>query len=176
MRKAFVIAIVAIGIVAMATFGRTKLLRHRIELKAYFQNAQGLRAGAPVRLAGVDVGSVVSVHARPEMQGSPAEVVMLVSTSYELRIPNDSTVSLDTAGVLGETFAEIDVHGASGSPAKTGDVLKSKAIAALSTEELLERLADIIDRTPCTPQGKDTPLTATRDKRVEEHRTKTQTK
>jgi phospholipid/cholesterol/gamma-HCH transport system substrate-binding protein len=158
MRRAFVIAIVVIGIVAIAIFGRTTFLRRRTELKAYFQNAQGLRAGAPVRLAGVEVGSVTRVRARPEMQGSPAEVVMLMSTPYELKIPNDSTVSLSTAGVLGETFAEIDLQGASGSPAKTGDVLKSKPTTVLSTEELIERLADILQRKPCATTAKDAPL------------------
>jgi phospholipid/cholesterol/gamma-HCH transport system substrate-binding protein len=177
MRKAFLIAIVVIGIVAIAMFGRTRLLGHRMELKAYFQNAQGLRAGAPVRLAGVEVGSVTSVRARPEMQGSPAEVVMLLNTPYELKIPNDSTVSLATAGVLGETFAEIEAQGASGPPAKTGDVLKAKPTKVLSTEELIERLGDIIQRTPCPPpQGKDVAATTTLDRHGEERRMKTPTR
>jgi ABC-type transporter Mla subunit MlaD len=39
---------------------------------------------------------------------------MFISTPYELKIPADSTVSLATAGVLGETYAEIDVKGTSG--------------------------------------------------------------
>lgn len=43
------------------------------------------------------------------MQGAPAEVMMKLRTPYELHVPNDATVSLYTEGVLGETFAEINV-------------------------------------------------------------------
>jgi hypothetical protein len=89
---------------------------HKLVVKAYFSNAMSLRNGAPVRLAGVDVGSVRSVRARPELKEAPAEVVMVLTPAYELKIPNDSTVSLATTGVLGSTYVEIDVAHASGAP------------------------------------------------------------
>jgi phospholipid/cholesterol/gamma-HCH transport system substrate-binding protein len=155
MRKVGLIA-GAIAVVAFAVlFGYPRLFTHRIELKVYFQNANGLRAGAPVRLAGVEVGKITSVRARPEMQAAPAEVTMRLRTTYELNIPNDSTVSLDTAGVLGETFAEINVLGASGAPVKNGGMLKEKPTKLLSTEEIIEKLGDIVQRKPCAPQSKD---------------------
>ena len=68
MRKIVLFAIVIVGIVAVAMFvGRAKILRgHRLELKVYFKDAQGLRVGAPVRLAGVDIGSVTKVRAHPD--------------------------------------------------------------------------------------------------------------
>lgn len=100
-------------------------LGHRLTLKAYFTNGMALRSGAPVRLAGGDVGSVKSVRARPEMKEAPAEVIMALSTPEELRIPNDSTVSLATEGILGETFVNIDSHNASGPPIQSGGTLKA---------------------------------------------------
>jgi phospholipid/cholesterol/gamma-HCH transport system substrate-binding protein len=149
---------VALAAVAVASWlGYPRLFSHGIELKVYFQNANGLRAGAPVRLAGVEVGKVTSVRARPEMQAAPAEVTMKLQTPYRLNIPNDSTVSLDTAGVLGETYAEINVLGASGASVKNGEVLKEKPTKSLSTEEVIEKMGDIVQRLkPCAPQGKDT--------------------
>jgi phospholipid/cholesterol/gamma-HCH transport system substrate-binding protein len=33
-------------------------LTHKITIRSYFDNAGGLREGAPVRLAGVDIGNV----------------------------------------------------------------------------------------------------------------------
>jgi phospholipid/cholesterol/gamma-HCH transport system substrate-binding protein len=113
MRRTGLVAVVIAVIAFAVLFGYPRLFAHRTELRVYFQNAHGLRAGAPVRLAGVEVGTITSVRARPEMQAAPAEVTMRLRTPYELNIPNDSTVSLDTAGVLGETFAEINVLGAS---------------------------------------------------------------
>ncbi len=153
MRKAAIIAVVIAVLAVALLFGYPRLLTHRIDLTVYFQNANGLRAGAPVRLAGVDVGTVTSVRARPEMQAAPAEVMLQLRTPYELRIPNDSTVSLATAGVLGEPFAEINVTGTSGPPVKNGGILKGGATNVPGTEELIRKLGDVLQRTPCTPQS-----------------------
>src|SRR5205823_9908717 len=111
LRVAAVIGLAVLGIVLLTI---PRLFGHKLRLKAYFNNAMALRPGAPVRLAGVDVGTVTSVRARPEVKDTPVEVVMGLNTPEELKVPNDSTVSLETAGVLGETFVEIDSHTASG--------------------------------------------------------------
>jgi len=169
MRKVGLIA-GAIAVVAFAVlFGYPRLFTHRIELKVYFLNANGLRAGAPVRLAGVEVGKITGVRARPEMQAAPAEVTMELRTPYELNIPNDSTVSLDTAGVLGETFAEINVLGASGAPVKNTGVLKEKPTKLPSAEQIIEKLGDIVQRKPCAPQGKDMATTSTPGTQRKDH-------
>jgi phospholipid/cholesterol/gamma-HCH transport system substrate-binding protein len=163
MRRAGLVAVVIAVIAFAVLFGYPRLFAHRIELRVYFQNANGLRAGARVRLAGVEVGTITSVRARPEMQPAPAEVTMRLRTPYELSIPNDSTVSLDTAGVLGETFAEINVLGASGAPVKNGGVLKEKPTKFLSTQELIEKVGDIVRPKPCAPQSKDMATVGTSD-------------
>ncbi len=163
MRRAGLVAVVIAVIAFAVLFGYPRLFAHRIELRVYFQNANGLRAGAPVRLAGVEVGKITSVRARPEMQFAPAEVTMRLRTPYELNIPNDSTVSLDTAGVLGETFAEINVLGSSGAPVKNGGVLKEKRTKFLSTEDFIEKVGDIVRPKPCAPQDKDMATVGTPD-------------
>src|SRR5215831_15007079 len=107
------IAVVAsIGVLLFIVLARPS--GYHLRLTCYFENAGGLKAGAPVTVAGVKVGSVTSVRVRPEMRERPAEVTMLLQTSYELKIPNDAIVVLETAGVLGETFAEINIRNATG--------------------------------------------------------------
>jgi phospholipid/cholesterol/gamma-HCH transport system substrate-binding protein len=113
-RKVILGLVVIAGLAVRVLFLHARLSAHNLELKAYFADAQGLRPGAPVTVAGVTVGSVTTVQAHPSAKQNPAEVVMFISTPYELKIPADSTVSLATAGVLGETYAEIDVKGTSG--------------------------------------------------------------
>ena len=81
--------------------------------------ACGVGVGRTSVLAGVEIGSVKSVRARPEMKEAPAEVVTELTPSYELKIPNDSIASLATAGVLGETYVEIDAAHASCAPIGT---------------------------------------------------------
>src|SRR5262249_44145427 len=120
------------------------LRRHRIVTKAYFPNAMGLRPGARVRLAGVDIGAVKTVRARPEMKEAPAEVVMVLTPSYELKIPNDSTVMLSTAGILGETYVAIDASHASGAPIGQNAVLHTIPTTQLSTHEMLQKLGNVM--------------------------------
>jgi len=115
---------------------------HKTVVKAYFINAMSLRAGAPVRLAGVDVGSVESVRARPELKEAPAEVVMVLTPSYEIKIPNDATASLETAGVFGETYVEIDARHAFGAPIGPNAVLQTVATPQLTTQEILGKLGE----------------------------------
>src|ERR1700680_356223 len=108
--------------------GTSGFFTRRITLKSYFDNAQGLRAGAPVRLNGVDVGNVTKILIVPDKdkQQTPVEIVMKLSTKYSYAIHRDSVTSLDTAGVLGETFIDIDSLQALGPPAKDGDTLPTQ--------------------------------------------------
>jgi phospholipid/cholesterol/gamma-HCH transport system substrate-binding protein len=101
---------------------------HRITLVSFFDNASGLRVGAPVRLNGVDIGNVAAIRVVPDKdkQLTPVEVVMKVSTKYGFNLRRDSVTSLDTAGVLGETYLDIDSAQAVGPVAKDGGTLPTQ--------------------------------------------------
>jgi len=101
---------------------------HRITLVSFFDNASGLRVGAPVRLNGVDIGNVAAIRvvADKDKQLTPVEIVMMVSTKYGFNLRRDSVTSLDTAGVLGETYLDIDSAQAVGPVAKDGDTLPTQ--------------------------------------------------
>jgi phospholipid/cholesterol/gamma-HCH transport system substrate-binding protein len=150
-RVAVIVAVpLLLVIVFLPRFGH-----HRTVIKAYFNNAMGLRAGAPVRLAGVDIGTVKSVEAIPELKQLPVEVVMLVGPPYDLRIPNDSTANLETAGVLGETYVDINAAAASGPPLGNGGTLKTIAVVQMSTREIVQKITDAIGRaqSACKPNN-----------------------
>ncbi len=106
-----VAGVVALGLIVLVTMLLVKNpFRRKMVVRVYFANAMSLRAGAPVRLAGGDIGSVESVRARPELKEAPAEVVLLLTPAYELNIPSDSTVSLETEGVLGRRMFRLTWH------------------------------------------------------------------
>jgi phospholipid/cholesterol/gamma-HCH transport system substrate-binding protein len=124
--------IVASLVLALLLFlmsgGISGIFSHHITLKAYFDNAEGLRPGAPVRLSGVDIGNVVKivVVSDKEKQLTPVEIIMKVSTKYDFNLRRDTLTSLETAGVLGETFMDMDSSQAVGPPAQDGDTLPTR--------------------------------------------------
>ncbi|HEY7095413.1 MAG TPA: MlaD family protein [Terriglobales bacterium] len=119
------VASITLGILIFLMSGTGGWLTPKITIKSYFDNAGGLRNGAPVRLNGVDIGNVkgIRVVSDADKKLTPVEVTMKVSTKYRDNLRKDSLTALSTAGVLGETYIDIDSGQASGPPAETGDVL-----------------------------------------------------
>jgi phospholipid/cholesterol/gamma-HCH transport system substrate-binding protein len=118
-----VIAAITLAILIFLMTGTTGLFTPKILVKSYYDNASGLRVGAPVRLEGVDIGNVTAVQIVPNHPDTPVEVTMKVSTKYGFNLRKDSVTSLATAGVLGETYVDIDSSQAKGPEAHSGDVL-----------------------------------------------------
>jgi phospholipid/cholesterol/gamma-HCH transport system substrate-binding protein len=123
-----IIASLVLAFLMFLMSGTTGLFTHRIMLVSYFDNAEGLRVGAPVRLNGVDIGNVMKILIVPDRdkQLTPVEVIMKVSTKYSFNLRRDTLASLETAGVLGETFMDMDSSQAIGPPAENGDTLPTR--------------------------------------------------
>ncbi|MDN5937038.1 MAG: outer membrane lipid asymmetry maintenance protein MlaD [Salinisphaera sp.] len=74
---------------------------------AAFFNIGGLKAGAPVKLGGVQIGRVQDIHLDP--QTYQAVVAMKIKDEYKL--PRDSDASILTAGLLGAQYLGIGPGG-----------------------------------------------------------------
>jgi phospholipid/cholesterol/gamma-HCH transport system substrate-binding protein len=61
-----------------------------------------------------------------DKQLTPVEVTMKISTKYHEALRRDSVASLETAGVLGETYLDIDSSQAIGGPLQDGDTLPTQ--------------------------------------------------
>ena len=123
-----IFASIILAVLLFLMSGTRGLFTKRITLTSYFDNAEGLRVGAPVRLAGVDIGNVSAIRivADKDKRFTPVEVVMKVSTKYGFNLRRDSVTSLDTAGVLGETYLDIESSQAVGPVAQDGDTLPTQ--------------------------------------------------
>lgn len=97
----------------------------KITLITYFDNAEQLRVGAPVSLQGVKIGNVKSIRVVPSKPLTPVEVVMRVTTGYQTFLRKDTTATVETAGILGDAFIDLDSTHAKGVQVKDGDVLPS---------------------------------------------------
>jgi ABC-type transporter Mla subunit MlaD len=155
------ILIVSVGLLALASFSSLRLFGGpSLRFKTCFQDVNGLRPGAKVKLAGVDVGTVRDVRAQPMDKACPGAIAMELRTPYELKIPADSVATTATAGILGEAYLEIDTSGASGPPVESGGHLPSKesvkftATVDQALKKLQKQLSDAEEN--CSPQPRDT--------------------
>lgn len=86
-------------------------------VKANFTNVGALSAGSPVKMAGVVIGSVQSVHADPVQLN--AQVVLSIDKRYDA-IPDDSAAAVFTSGLIGTQYVAIQ-PGGSPDALKDGD-------------------------------------------------------
>ncbi|MGD0681657.1 MAG: MlaD family protein [Terracidiphilus sp.] len=107
------VLIVLILLMSSSTGG---LFARKLALRSYFENAAGLKDGAPVTLEGVTIGNVVHVRVVADRNPTPVEVTMRVGHEYLDRLHTDSTASIAQAGVLGDSYVDLNSAHASGPP------------------------------------------------------------
>ncbi len=120
-----IVASVTLAILVFLISGTSGLFTKKITLVTYFDNAEGIRPGQPVDLQGVAIGNVSTVHVVPGHPAAPVQVTMKINSKYAEFIRTDSKASIQTAGVLGESFVDIDSRKATGLPVTNGAVLPS---------------------------------------------------
>ena len=104
--KIGVLTIAAVAITAMLIFsltGSKGFSWQRYTLKARFPNVAGLASGSPVRVSGVEVGTVTGV----EFAGEQVDVIFEVRTTMRQRITDKSQATLGSVSLLGESAVDI---------------------------------------------------------------------
>ena len=104
--KIGLITIIALGMAATLIFllgGDTGFFWQRYHLKTVFNDIAGLKAGAPVRVAGVEVGSVSDL----QFVGERVEVQMEIKEEHRSRITTESRAKLGSVSLLGESAVDI---------------------------------------------------------------------
>ncbi len=101
------------------------LFSKKLIVHTYFDNSAGLKVGAPVELEGVTIGEVqrVAISTDPAHKMTPVLVVMKLDPKYNGSLHTDSTASLSTVGVLGDTVVDLESTTAVGPHLKDGDEL-----------------------------------------------------
>lgn len=104
-------------------------------LNARFKAVTGLRAGAQVEIAGVQVGQVDAISLDPE------DLVAMVRLKIKegILLQDDSIASVKTAGLLGDKFIQLS-PGGSDTLLKPGDLIVETE-PALDIEALISKYA-----------------------------------
>ena len=106
-----VFALVMAALLIFAVGGGAGFFWQNYSLKTKFDNVAGLMAGSPVRVAGVQVGSVDDVI----LSGQGVEVVFSVKNDFRPLVTDRSTAVLGTISLLGEGAVDISA-GLGGTP------------------------------------------------------------
>ncbi|MGC2695993.1 MAG: MlaD family protein [Candidatus Angelobacter sp.] len=109
-----IVASITLAILVFLISGTSGLFTKKITLVSYFDNAEGIRPGQPVDLAGVPIGNVTAVRVVPGRPTSPVQVTMKINAKHAEFIRTDSRATIETQGVLGESFVDIDSGKAKG--------------------------------------------------------------
>lgn len=149
--KIGIVSLVALVLAVFMIFlvsGEGGMFWQRYRLKAVFDAIPGLKEGAPVRVAGVEVGSVSDLA----FVGDRVEVTMELGEEHQSRITTGSTAALGSVSLLGE--AAVDITASSeGTPIpewgyvptgrSVGSISDVATQATRSLEEATRLIADV---------------------------------
>jgi phospholipid/cholesterol/gamma-HCH transport system substrate-binding protein len=96
-------AIVATAIVVFLLSGEGGFFWQRYALRARFPNVAGLKTGAPVRVAGVEVGTVKNIA----FDGAQVEVRFELAKDMQSRVTDQSVAIIGSVSLLGEGSLDI---------------------------------------------------------------------
>ncbi len=135
---------IAILIFAIFSVGNQQgILSDRYKLRVLMSRVNGLQTGAPVRLAGVRVGSVVAVDFARDVEDQKIEVTLEIDKKVQQRIRQDSEAHIGTLGLLGDKFVGITMGTLDKPMLKSGDLLNSSD--PIDLEKLLDEGVNVVN-------------------------------
>jgi phospholipid/cholesterol/gamma-HCH transport system substrate-binding protein len=89
---------------------RESLFATKSRYRTFLPDASGLKKGAPVRLAGLEVGTVegISLARAGSERARQTEIHFDVRSEFQDYLRSDSLAYITTQGLLGESVLEID--------------------------------------------------------------------
>jgi phospholipid/cholesterol/gamma-HCH transport system substrate-binding protein len=93
------------GILIMGN--QNQLFIHKGKVSVIMTDVAGLKVGAPVWLAGVDVGAVTRIRFEHPRESNEVEVDLEVDREALKKIGTDSIITVKTRGLMGEKYVDI---------------------------------------------------------------------
>jgi phospholipid/cholesterol/gamma-HCH transport system substrate-binding protein len=129
-------AFVLVGIVCLGylsiKLGKLEVIGGDLyEVDAQFNTASGLKPGATVEIAGVEVGRVKSIVLKDD------RAMVKLGINQETKLYTDTIASIKTRGIIGEKFLALS-PGGGGEALKAGDLIRDTE-SGLDLEELVSQ-------------------------------------
>ena len=131
---------VVIGLIGVAymtvKLGKISLLGDDYySLYARFASVSGLRVGNPIEIDGIEVGRVEQMSIDQEKQMAVVELKI----KKGINVYDDASVSIKTAGLIGDKFIDIDPGGAGGVLKPGGSI--TETTSPIDIEDLISKYA-----------------------------------
>ncbi len=127
---------VFLGILVLATvifsIRDFHIFREGYHIKILFNYAGGIKVGAPVRVAGVDVGAIKDIRILNRQDTKEAAVALTAWINRDVIIRADSLANINTLGILGEKYLEITPGSVTARILKASEILIGKDPVSLS--------------------------------------------
>lgn len=131
-------ALTILGILIIAASGNF-LLQKGYTIKVYFDYVSGLDSGAPVRLAGMEVGEVKDLV----LVDKKIEVILKLKSTAKIR--SDSIITINSLGIVGEKYVEITMGTSQGKILEPGSVVQG--VNPVNVEQILSRTEAVVYKT-----------------------------
>lgn len=155
-----VAALIIAALAVMTLGGRTGVFTQKYTLYTFMPSVSGLQSGAPVRLAGVDVGTVDEVEfisaadrdsiaerfsqAYGDSLGERSLMVRFtVEEDVQEKVTRSSRAKIGTVGLLGDKYLDLEVGDPREPPLTTGDIILNEA--PIDYEGLIARAAEGVE-------------------------------
>ena len=129
----FALGLVILSVAVMSIGTDLPWLSQRVSFKVLFPNTDGLMVGAPVRMAGVDIGSVTSIRLPTDPEVLGIEIELSVLPRYSPRVRSDSSAALRILQLLtNEKYVEITPGNSNQPELPSGATAKETALPSAS--------------------------------------------
>ena len=120
--------ILVIGVFLLGN--KESMFKSTFTVKTYFNNVEGLRTGAPVRLSGIDVGSIKDIQIVGDTSGK-VEVTLRLVHEIQQFVRTDTKASIETEGLVGNKILILHIGSSSAAQVQEGDLFSPRNLSAL---------------------------------------------
>lgn len=128
-------------VLGFASFGYLSIKLGDVELfgsdnyrvEARFGSVSGLKRGASVQIAGVEIGKVSTISLEP----SSYDAVVQMEITRGIDLQEDSIASIRTAGIIGDRYVSISPGGSPLLIEEGGEIMETES--AINIEELVSK-------------------------------------
>lgn len=125
------VGLIVTGFVVFLIGDERRLFERQVGFSAVFHDVQGLKPGAPIRMGGIDIGTVGRIAYGDDPNDDRLYVDLKIVRAEAIRIREDAVALIANKGLLGDKMLEVRGGTSSRPPLKEGSTLASEEEAGI---------------------------------------------